>query len=71
MSAKGESALFALREARGERRKHLRELKLARKVGPDMMRRAEKELEKVNEKGVAEVKKVVEAGRKALGEGAR
>lgn len=33
------------------------------------MRRAEKELEKVNERGVAEVKKVVEAGRKALGEG--
>ncbi|KAL8918005.1 MAG: hypothetical protein Q9208_007603 [Pyrenodesmia sp. 3 TL-2023] len=69
VSAKGESALFALREARGERRKHLRELKLAKKVGPDMMRRAEKELEKVNEKGVADVKKVVEAGRKALGEG--
>ncbi|KAI4090847.1 MAG: hypothetical protein LQ344_004494 [Seirophora lacunosa] len=69
VSAKGEAALFALREARGAQKKRLRQLKLAAKVGPDSMRRAEKELEKVNERGVAEVKKVVEAGRKALGEG--
>ncbi|KAL9051350.1 MAG: hypothetical protein Q9206_004739, partial [Seirophora lacunosa] len=66
VSAKGEAALFALREARGAQKKRLRQLKLAAKVGPDSMRRAEKELEKVNERGVAEVKKVVEAGRKAL-----
>ncbi|KAI4118331.1 MAG: hypothetical protein LQ345_001593 [Seirophora villosa] len=69
VSAKGEAALFALREARGAQKKRLRQLKLAAKVGPDSLRRAEKELEKVNERGVAEVKKVVEAGRKALGEG--
>lgn len=36
-----------------------------------MSRRAEKELEKVSEKGVGEVKKVVEMGRKALGDGGR
>ncbi|KAL9018989.1 MAG: hypothetical protein Q9185_003731 [Variospora sp. 1 TL-2023] len=68
VSAKGESALFALREARGAQKKRLRQLKLAAKVGPDKLHRAEKELEKVTERGVVEVKKVVEAGRKALGE---
>ncbi|KAI4179612.1 MAG: hypothetical protein LQ348_005363, partial [Seirophora lacunosa] len=46
VSAKGEAALFALREARGAQKKRLRQLKLAAKVGPDSMRRAEKELEK-------------------------
>ncbi|KAL9009638.1 MAG: hypothetical protein Q9173_005349, partial [Seirophora scorigena] len=46
VSAKGEAALFALREARGAQKKRLRQLKLAAKVGPDSLRRAEKELEK-------------------------
>ena len=34
-----------------------------------MLRKAEKELEKVNEGGVARVKKIVEERRKGLGEG--
>ncbi|KAL8922174.1 MAG: hypothetical protein Q9172_003676 [Xanthocarpia lactea] len=69
VSHKGDSAIFALREARGAQRKRLRRLALSRKVGPDMLRKAEKELEKVNEGGVARVKKVVEERRKGLGEG--
>ncbi|KAL8812420.1 MAG: hypothetical protein Q9223_007296, partial [Gallowayella weberi] len=66
---RGESALFALREARGAQKKILRQLQLAKKVGPDRLNRAERELEKVNEGGVGKVKKVVEEKRKALGEG--
>ncbi|KAL8910217.1 MAG: hypothetical protein Q9171_004460 [Xanthocarpia ochracea] len=69
VSHKGASALFALREARGAQRKRLRQLGLSRKIGPDKLRKAEKELEKVNEGGVARVNKVVEERRKVLGEG--
>ncbi|KAI4130063.1 MAG: hypothetical protein LQ338_001914 [Usnochroma carphineum] len=69
VSSKGEKALFELREARGAKKKQLRQLQLGGKVGPDMLRRAESQLEKVNERGVGEVRKVVEAGRKGLGEG--
>ncbi|KAL6715985.1 hypothetical protein ACLMJK_006947 [Lecanora helva] len=45
---KGEEALFALREARGMQRKRLRAMELGRRVGPDEMRRAERELERRN-----------------------
>ncbi|KAI4184588.1 MAG: hypothetical protein L6R41_004642 [Letrouitia leprolyta] len=69
VSAKGKKALFALREARGAEKKRLNALKLGNKVGPDMLRRGETELERVNEKGVGEVKKVVEGGRRGLGDG--
>ena len=41
-------------------------MELAKKVGPDAMRRAEKQMEKVNEKANAEVKKVVDEARKRL-----
>ncbi|KAI4171402.1 MAG: hypothetical protein LQ343_004258 [Gyalolechia ehrenbergii] len=69
VSAKGDQALFALREARGAEKQRLRRLLLARKVGPDMLRRGGKLLEKVNERGMGEVKKVVQGGRRGLGEG--
>ena len=63
---KGEAALFALREARGAHRKHLRALALGKMVGPDELRRAEKEMEKVNEGAVAEAKKMIEEGKKKV-----
>ncbi|KAL8660869.1 MAG: hypothetical protein Q9168_008424, partial [Polycauliona sp. 1 TL-2023] len=69
VSAKGESALFALREARSNQKKRLRQLELGNKIGPDMARKAAKELDKVNEGGVERVKTAVEEKRKALGEG--
>ncbi|KAL8679145.1 MAG: hypothetical protein Q9186_004536 [Xanthomendoza sp. 1 TL-2023] len=69
VSSRGESALFALREARGAQKKRLRELRLAKKVGPDKLWKAEQELEKVNEGGVGRVKKVVEERRRGLGSG--
>ena len=66
MDQKGEQAQYVIREARGAERKRLRALALARIVGPDLMRRAERELEKVNEKGVGEVNGVMEGGKRAL-----
>ena len=48
-------------------RKRLRGLGLAKKVGPDRLRRAEGLLEKVNEGGAGEVKKMAEAARRGVG----
>ncbi|KAL9636507.1 MAG: hypothetical protein Q9204_002234 [Flavoplaca sp. TL-2023a] len=69
VSAKGEAALFAVREARGVQKKRIRALDLAGKIGPDKARTAVKDLDKVNEKGVEMVKTVVLEKRRALGEG--
>ena len=63
---KGEATLFSLREARSAQKKKLRAMELARKVGPDDLKRAERDMEKVNEKATGEVKKVVEEARKRL-----
>ena len=63
---KGEAALFAMREARGAQRKKLRALELGKMVGPDELRRAEKEVDKVNEGAVAEAKKTVEEGKRRV-----
>jgi len=64
-----ETALFALREARGMMRKRLRGMALGRVVGPDEMRRAEAELERRNEGGVGEVRGLVEGVRRRVLEG--
>lgn len=40
---------------------------LKKVVGPDEMFRAERELEKVNERGVGEVRKVVEERKRGVG----
>lgn len=69
VSAKGEKALFALREARGVEKKRLNALKLSKRMGPDMFKRGETILERVNERGMGEVKKVVDGRRRGLGDG--
>lgn len=61
--------MFALREARGAQRKRLRAMELGKQVGPDDLRRAEKEMEKLNEKAVQEGKKLVESSMKGLNGG--
>jgi len=66
-ASRGEAALAALREARGAQKKKLRALGLAKVVGPDEMFKAEKELERVNEAGVGECRRVVEERRRAVG----
>lgn len=63
---KGEEALFALREARGAQRKKHRSMELGKLVGPDELRRAEREVEKVNEGAVGEARRSVEGCRKGL-----
>ena len=65
-SKKGEEALFAVREARGAEKKRLRAMALGKQVGPDDLRRAEKEMEKVNERAMGEAKKLVEGARRGL-----
>jgi hypothetical protein len=59
-------ALFALRQARGAQRKRHRGLGLGRLVGPDELRRAEKEVERVNGEAVGEAKRAVEGCRRGL-----
>lgn len=65
-SKKGDEALVALREARGVEKKRLRAMELGKQVGPDDSRRAEKEMEKINERAMGEAKKLVEGARRGL-----
>lgn len=62
----GEAAAMAVRAARAVQQKRLRGMGLARRVRPDELRRAGERMEKVVERGNAEVKKVVEGARRAL-----
>lgn len=50
-------------------KKKLRAMELGKKAGPDLLRQAEKEMEKVVEKGGGEVKKFVEERRRGLQRG--
>ena len=69
VAGKGETALFALREARGVQKKRIRQLELSGKIGSEKARKAVRELEGVNQGGVGRVKMIVEEKRRALGEG--
>lgn len=55
-----------MRDARGKQQKKLRALELAKSARPDDLKKAKGLMEKVVEKGVGDVKKVVEEKRKAL-----
>lgn len=63
---KGEGALFALNQARSAEKKRLRALHLAKKVGPDDLRRAEKEMEKINKDSQAAMEKLVKERKRTL-----
>lgn len=63
----GEVAAAAVQNARAAQKKLLRAMDLARTVRPDDLRRAGREMEKVVEGGVREVRGVVEGARKGLG----
>ena len=65
-SKAGEAAAHTVRQARGAQQKKLRAMGLARMAGPDDLRKAGEKMEKVVEKGNAEVKKVAEGARKVL-----
>ncbi len=65
-SKAGDAAAAAVREARAVCQKRLRTLKLESRARPDELHRAGKKMEEMVERANAEVKKVAEAGRKAL-----
>ena len=58
--------MFALNQARAAEKKRLRAMHLARKVGPDNLRRAEKEMEKINKDSQAVMEKLVRDRKRAL-----
>jgi ribosome recycling factor len=62
----GEVASVGVRNARAAMQKKLRAIELGKKARPDDIKKAHKEMEKIVEKGNGEVKKTVEAARKAM-----
>ena len=62
----GDVANIGVRNARATMQKRLRAMELKRVVRPDDLKKAHKEMEKVVEKGVADVKKSVDAVRKTM-----
>lgn len=65
-TAKGDAALFTLNQARGTQKKRLRALQLARKVGPDELKRANKEMERINKEAEVVMGRIVEEKRRVL-----
>jgi ribosome recycling factor len=62
----GETAGVGIRNARGAMQKKLRAMELKKAVRPDDLKKAHKEMEKVVEKGNADIKKIVDTARKTM-----
>ncbi|PVH83410.1 ribosome recycling factor [Cadophora sp. DSE1049] len=65
-SKTGETANVGIRNARGAMQKRLRAMEIKKTIRPDDLKKASKEMEKIVEKGVADVKKTVDAARKGM-----
>jgi ribosome recycling factor len=65
----GEKASMSIRDARGKQQKKLRAMQLNKAVRPDDLKKASTMMEKVVEKGSAELKKVVDNAKKVLESG--
>jgi len=65
-SKAGEAANVGIRNARGAMQKRLRAMELKKAARPDDLKKAHKEMEKIVEKGVQDVKKTVDAARKSM-----
>ena len=65
-SKAGETANIGIRNARGAMQKRLRAMELKKAVRPDDLKKAHKEMEKVVERGITDVKKTVDAARKTM-----
>lgn len=65
----GEKASTSLRDARGKQQKRLRAMQLGKSARPDDLKKGGVAMEKVVERGTAEVKRVVEGARKVLESG--
>ncbi|KAK3067077.1 hypothetical protein LTR53_016256 [Teratosphaeriaceae sp. CCFEE 6253] len=68
-SKAGEKASTNLRDARGKQQKKIRAMQVSKTARPDDLAKAGKAMEKVVEKGTAEVKRLVDGARKALESG--
>ena len=62
----GDVANNAVRNARQGQQKKLRAMQLAKSARPDDLKKAGAQMEKVVDKGVQEVKKIVDAAKRAL-----
>merc|ERR1712070_994402 len=65
----GEKASTSARDARGKQQKKLRGMQLYKSVRPDDLKKAGTQMEKVVEKGTAELKRVVDNAKKVLESG--
>ncbi|KAK5172156.1 uncharacterized protein LTR77_003794 [Saxophila tyrrhenica] len=65
----GEKASTSVRDARSKQQKKLRGMQLAKSALPDDLKKAGTQMEKVVEKGTAEVKRVVDSAKKVLESG--
>lgn len=65
-SKAGETANVGVRNARGAMQKRLRAMELKKAARPDDLKKAHKEMEKIVEKGVGDVKKAVDVARKTM-----
>ncbi|KAH7391423.1 ribosome recycling factor-domain-containing protein [Cadophora sp. MPI-SDFR-AT-0126] len=65
-SKTGETANVGIRNARGAMQKRLRAMEIKKTIRPDDLKKASKEMEKIVEKAVADVKKTVDAARKGM-----
>lgn len=65
----GDKASTSVRDARGKQQKKLRALQLNKSARPDDLKKAGTMMEKVVEKGTAELKKVVDNAKKVLESG--
>lgn len=65
----GDKAATTIKDARGKQQKKLRTMQLNKTARPDELKKAGTAMEKVVEKGSGEVKKVVDAAKKALESG--
>lgn len=64
-----EEALARIRNARQAHQKKLRKMELEKKVRPDDLQRAHKQMEEVVKKGNEEVKRIVDGARRVLESG--
>lgn len=62
----GEKASTSIRDARGKQQKKLRAMQLNKSARPDDLKKAGTMMEKVVEKGSAELKKMVDSAKKVL-----
>jgi ribosome recycling factor len=65
-SKTGDTAKTAIQAARSVQQKRLRGMELKKEARPDDLKKAQKEMEKIVEKGTADVKKTVDAARKTM-----